>query len=131
MELVFFKQLEASYFFTSPPTSDFGVAKIKWRVIDTECNLLLCIIGWCYHFFCMKSILYLYIVFFFWIIVEQKKPPWCSGFLNEKEKVKMVRLLKKMKEYNFVKDLMILLFDSIHQYYTNSLTRLLLYQLKK
>jgi len=33
MELVFFKQLEASYFLQAP-TSDFGVAKIKWRVID-------------------------------------------------------------------------------------------------
>jgi hypothetical protein len=32
MELVFFKQLEASYFLQAP-TSDFGVAKIKWRVI--------------------------------------------------------------------------------------------------
>lgn len=33
MELVFLKQLEASYFLQAP-TSDFGVAKIKWRVID-------------------------------------------------------------------------------------------------
>ena len=35
MELVFLKQLEASYFLQAP-TSDFGVAKIKWRVIDKK-----------------------------------------------------------------------------------------------